>query len=674
MKTFQPSNPKTEANRFLSAGAWGLLLVILLVPMVLEFNQAVPVARLASMITDPKWVMTLLALAAWAVLLVASLVLLLGDLGFPHSAEAPGRFRAAWITWRDRYKWLSWIIALAVALFPALFLLYSFWGEVFSGPYSRLLILLSSSAVMAAFMPVNYEKLISQRSLLIGAIFVAGLYGVAVQFATVVNYPFSITWSEGNRIFEYSIYFGKARYVYSGELEPIRVAIGRYMLWGLPFLIPEAPIWLHRLWNAILSTLPHLALGLSLARWSELPRLGKAAFAVWVFLFLGQGPIYTPLILSAILVVWLVHPRRWLLSLLAAAAAGFYASLSRWTWLPAVPVWSAFILLSDYQLPGPGISAFLRWENLRKLFWIALVSLCGLAAGALANPKLLLPKEFSQGTSFSQPLLWYRLFPNATYPEGVLAALFIATAPLLLWLIWLAATGRWPLNWVQRLAFIGATVIFLGGGLVVSVKIGGGNNLHNLDMFLVTLAILAGLAMRGKSLTDAASWPVAVRGLLVLTLLFPAWSALRLGGPLRLPSEEVVSKALSVLSKQVAQAQRSGEVLFMDQRQLLTFGYIQDVPLVNEYEKKFVMDQAMAGDQAYFEQFYRDLANQRFSLIITEPLFTRTKDSSYSFGEENNAWVHWVAEPLLCYYAPARKIQNVDIQLLVPRENPQDCP
>jgi hypothetical protein len=135
-----------------------------------------------------------------------------------------------------------------------------------------------------------------------------------------------------------------------------------------------------------------------------------------------------------------------------------------------------------------------------------------------------------------------------------------------------------------------------------------------------------------------------------------------------------VIKALDVLNRQVAQAQKSGEVLFMDQRQLLTFGNIQDVPLVNEYEKKYMMDQAMAGDQTYFEQFYRDLADQRFSLIITEPLFTRIKDSSDSFGEENNAWVRWVAEPLLCYYAPARKIQSVDVQLLVPREDPQNCP
>ena len=108
-------------------------------------------------------------------------------------------------------------------------------------------------------------------------------------------------------------------------------------------------------------------------------------------------------------------------------------------------------------------------------------------------------------------------------------------------------------------------------------------------------------------------------------------------------------------------------------------GYIQDVTLVPDYEKKFVMDQAMAGSQEYFDQFYTDMENRRFAMIVSDPLFTKIKDSDYIFSEENNAWVQWVAEPLLCYYAPVRKIPNrvleeFNIQLLVPRDNPQGCP
>jgi len=35
----------------------------------------------------------------------------------------------------------------------------------------------------------------------------------------------------------------------------------------------------------------------------------------------------------------------------------------------------------------------------------------------------------------------------------------------------------------------------------------------------------------------------------------------------------------------------------MDQRQLLTFGYVPKIPLVDDYEKKYMMDTAMTGDR-----------------------------------------------------------------------------
>jgi hypothetical protein len=116
-------------------------------------------------------------------------------------------------------------------------------------------------------------------------------------------------------------------------------------------------------------------------------------------------------------------------------------------------------------------------------------------------------------------------------------------------------------------------------------------------------------------------------------------------------------------------AKQQGEVLFMDQRQLLTFGYVKDVPLVPNYEKKFLMDRAMSNDAAYFEQFYKDLANHRFALIVSEPLkvkYNVEKDSDYGFGEENDLWVKWVAEPVLRYYQPLATFKNRRLQLLVP--------
>jgi hypothetical protein len=111
----------------------------------------------------------------------------------------------------------------------------------------------------------------------------------------------------------------------------------------------------------------------------------------------------------------------------------------------------------------------------------------------------------------------------------------------------------------------------------------------------------------------------------------------------------------------------------MDQRQLLTFGYLQGVDLVPEYEKKRLMDEALSGNAAYFAPFYDDLAKKRFALIVSSPLRTPIRDSEYGFGEENNAWVEWVAKPALCYYRELDTLTEAKVELLVPAEGNPSC-
>jgi hypothetical protein len=393
-------------------------------------------------------------------------------------------------------------------------------------------------------------------------------------------------------------------------------------------------------------------------------------FGPWAFLFLAQGPIYTPLVLSAILVVLAVRRQSWLASLVGVGIASFYAALSRWTWMPAAAIWAMLILLSQVEIPHET-----SWKDLlRKLLPAALVAAAGLAAGTLANPDFYLGGKMASSMAFSQALLWYRLFPNATYSNGILLGLAIAAGPLVALLIWSALSGLWQVSWLQKLAYLAACLVTLGAGLVASVKIGGGSNLHNLDMFLITLVILAGLMFCQAKDFLPGSWPVWVQGLLVLVLLIPAWGAIERGRPLILPPQQIVNQALQTIREDVTEAQQRGEVLFMDQRQLLTFGYVQGVPLVSDYEKKYLMDKAMANDQAYFEGFYRDLAEKRFILIVSEPLRLVEQGIEDSFGEENNAWVKWVSGPVLCYYKPLVTMKEIRVQLLVPRKSPANCP
>ena len=140
-----------------------------------------------------------------------------------------------------------------------------------------------------------------------------------------------------------------------------------------------------------------------------------------------------------------------------------------------------------------------------------------------------------------------------------------------------------------------------------------------------------------------------------------------------LPSNDSIAVDLQKLGNDVQAAQAQGDVLFMDQRQLLTFGNIKNVRLVSEYEKKRMMDEALSGNTSYFQPFYADLASHRFSLIISDPLRTPIKDSDYGFGEENNAWVKWVAKPVLCYYEEKDTLTDVRVELLVPHQGSTDC-
>jgi hypothetical protein len=671
-KAFQ--NPGGQA--FLKSVGY-LAVAYLLWRAVAEFYLDAPVTGLLIGKFSSGWAATFVGWVFFCLLLLAIATMWL------VAPQRLSRARNWFLSRRERLGALRWVITALFVLLPAVFFLFLKWGGYFETPALRTVVLAASGGSAALFISRSREKLAEGLELGFGILLAATIFYTAKQLVWVNNLPFALGWSEGNRLYDYSFIFGGGRYLYSDEAAPLRKDIGRQLLWGLPFLIPNTPIWFHRAWNFFLATAPSLSLGYFLSRWGNLAGLKRWVYILWVFLFLAQGPIYTPLVISALAIILFVRPGKWLVASSAGFLAGYYASLSRFTWLPAAPVWAGFVLLDEFQLPrlefprgkkGDQVLAFLR--SLSPVIFISGISLVG---GLLASPRFLRPKELSTSVAFAQPLLWYRLFPNVTYPEGILLALLLACGPLAALLVWLAASKRWRLNWVQAAAYTAGSLVFLGAGLVASVKIGGGNNLHNLDMFFISLAILSGMALRARNQTSIAEVPGLWRALLALILVIPAWSAYRTGSSLSLPPADRVGKALTVIQNRVSEASQQGEILFMDQRQLLTFGYIQGIPLVTDYEKKFVMDQAMAADQDYFEQFYQDLANQRFALIVSDPLFTRIKESTYAFSEENNAWVQWVAQPLLCYYAPVRKIpENVlddfDIQMLAPRINPQGCP
>ena len=110
-------------------------------------------------------------------------------------------------------------------------------------------------------------------------------------------------------------------------------------------------------------------------------------------------------------------------------------------------------------------------------------------------------------------------------------------------------------------------------------------------------------------------------------------------------------------------------MLFVTQRHLITFGYIEGVDLVWEYEKMELMDNTMAGNEVFLGSFAEDLAAQRFSLIVHDPLPTVWKNpEKKSLAAENNVYLKRAVPLISCAYEEETRLVDGTVQLLVPKE------
>ena len=254
---------------------------------------------------------------------------------------------------------------------------------------------------------------------------------------------------------------------------------------------------------------------------------------------------------------------------------------------------------------------------------------------------------------------------------GIIFAIILTAGPIIILSIYMIKNKHWRLNNLQGLGILFPTIAFLGVGLVASVKVGGGGDLHNMDMFLITLILFAAFywpkLMEFIFNPDNQKNKNRIKLLSTLVFLMPVFWSLGFGNPLSgLFSVDRTNYILSVIQGHVDDVQKQGgEVLFMDQRQLVTFGLIENVIFYDEYEKKLLIDSAFRKDQEYFDEFYEDIESQKFELILSEKLNLDEKTDKV-FSNENNAWVEWVAIPLSEYYCPIMTVDHMNLQLMVP--------
>jgi hypothetical protein len=288
------------------------------------------------------------------------------------------------------------------------------------------------------------------------------------------------------------------------------------------------------------------------------------------------------------------------------------------------------------------------------------------------------------GSSFTSELLWYRLFPSATYPLGVLTGALLLFFPILLYISLRLRAQRGDYHPLRVLGIAAILLVLFVGGLIVSVKIGGGSNLHNLDAFIVLFLVVSSYVYFDRiakevipavhsTPSDKPSWSLAL--ILGIVILIPVLLTVDTKADSRLPEDKLVYNSIKTIQENINEAaEENGDVLFLSERQLLMFDTASGVPMVPEYEKVFLMEMAMANNPNYLDEFYENLRSHRYALIVSEPLKIITQDRTHSFGEENNAWVERVAKPLLCYYEPIETLKRVRTQLLIPRTEPTDCP
>lgn len=137
---------------------------------------------------------------------------------------------------------------------------------------------------------------------------------------------------------------------------------------------------------------------------------------------------------------------------------------------------------------------------------------------------------------------------------------------------------------------------------------------------------------------------------------------------------DAAQQAHQQLVDTVNELAKNGPVLFINERQLVTFGDVR-APLVPEYEVVTLMEMAMSDNKPYLNAFYQDLASHRFAAIVATKQNRAIKQSG-PLMEENNVWNSRVSPYILCYYEPALQV-DADISrivIYVPTALPVDCP
>jgi hypothetical protein len=508
--------------------------------------------------------------------------------------------------------------------------------------------------------------MVNRRTIWMILCYILALIGLGVYIIShipeITNYPFTISWSESGRIFNaYQIYAPLLSGQHLGWpwLDP-----GRAILDGLALLLPSAQIWMERFWIDLLFILSAFVTSLVILKkvfsFSPLRSEKGASRLVWLLVlwgmfFLLQGPVYYHVLLGVFAIPWLYNPKKPFLILALVVVGSIWEGLCRVNWFIMPACVAILLYLFTEPVSEKNLWRYLRWP------------LVYLVVGGVASFGSYL--VFIKATGYVIPFLdpqmhyayfLYKLWPNAGY-MGLLPGIILLCLPVVCVVIYSFWKYKGQLHWLRWLAIAGMLSLFFAGSTLVSLRAGGGYDLHNYDsLFLLLLISGCFFGLRAVAVDKPVAQEKAILanygvlfGLLAVSIILAYHPVQPIPASKKDESAAAIQQ-IALLIKQNAQA--GHPVLFIDDRQLLVYGMISEPQIYVPYDKIELEEMAMARNPAYSQKFSTDIKNQKYSLIVSEvlPLWLKPYNKNQFDRDwyESNVWVNVVSTPVLASYTP----------------------
>jgi hypothetical protein len=499
-------------------------------------------------------------------------------------------------------------------------------------------------------------------SFAISILFIGTIYAAYDQLSTVSNYPFSLAWSEGSRFYYASLFLSQKLY---GRILPWEVLDrARSIIQAIPYAFNLRSIFIQRLWQMILwLSLPGITSYTLVRRYYPKNNIKMLLATTFIFLALLFAPVYFYLTLCVIPLIIFGDPKKPRRTLFLVILCSIWAGLCRINWYFIPAGLGVLFYLFETPVQNKNYLKYFFWPAI----WFTFGTIFAFLASSLytyfsGNPPYLF------GTALHSPLLWYRLFPNSTYDLGILLSAILVFLPI--YLIVDLKIFRERLGFVRSSLVLFILMVFFCGGLIVSVKIGGGSNLHNFDAFIVLSLVFCAFgffgfqSIRDESIETNKLSTLPGMGFIASCMIIVGSIAIAVNSPKSFQQNEIQKE---IVDLQTLSSKYEGNLLLLSERQLIATGELNPRMFEPNFEVVTLMEMVMSNNVAYLNQFYYDLKQHTFSMIITKPINSKLQDRNAKFSRENNLWVKKVEIPILESYKLVAELPLSQIEIYIPK-------